>query len=226
MRTLAIGDIHGCLRALDALLNQVRPRQDDLVVTLGDYVDRGHESAAVLERLIDLGKTCRHVALLGNHDLMMLESRGDAEIFRDWFLCGGEQTLQSYEADPHWDLFQDAIPARHWRFLEATCVPFFETDSHFFVHANADPALALPDQPDYMLHWHPLDADGSRCHESGKTMICGHTAQRSGKPLALDHATCIDTWVYGDGWLTCLDVKTGKYWQANQVGATRQAWLE
>jgi serine/threonine protein phosphatase 1 len=54
MRLLAIGDIHGCLTALDALLAAVRPRDDDLLVVLGDYVDRGPESRGVLERLLEL----------------------------------------------------------------------------------------------------------------------------------------------------------------------------
>jgi serine/threonine protein phosphatase 1 len=52
-------------------------------------------------------------------------------------------------------------------------------------------------------------------------MICGHSSQRSGRPLVLDHAICIDTWVYGDGWLTCLDLDAELYWQANQRGETR-----
>jgi hypothetical protein len=52
-------------------------------------------------------------------------------------------------------------------------------------------------------------------------MICGHTAQKSGRPLNLAHAVCIDTFVYGDGWLTCLNVTTGQIWQANQRRQTR-----
>ena len=62
-------------------------------------------------------------------------------------------------------------------------------------------------------------------HRSGKTIICGHTAQHSGEPADVGYAVCIDTWVYGDGWLTCLDVGTGEYWQANQDGETRQDQL-
>jgi len=225
MRTLAIGDIHGCLRALDALLKEVRLQPDDLVVTLGDYVDRGFESAAVLDRLIELQSCCKLVALKGNHDIMMYEARSDPLVFQDWFHCGGRETLLSYQADPHWDLFQDAIPLRHWRFLEDKCVPYHETDSHFFVHANAYPDMPLDEQPDSMLYWEKLDDQEDRRHESGKVMICGHTTQRSGRPLVLEHAVCIDTWVYGDGWLTCLDVAKDAYWQANERGETRMGLL-
>jgi serine/threonine protein phosphatase 1 len=64
-------------------------------------------------------------------------------------------------------------------------------------------------------------------HVSGKVMVCGHTKQNSGVPLNLGHAVCIDTGVYEpDGWLTCLDVRTGQYWQANQRGQTLTSRLE
>jgi serine/threonine protein phosphatase 1 len=56
-------------------------------------------------------------------------------------------------------------------------------------------------------------------------MVCGHTAQKSGLPRDHGHAVCIDTWVYGKGWLTCLDVATGEFWQANQRGQTRAGRL-
>src|SRR5437870_3329448 len=105
MRTLAIGDIHGCLRAFDLLLATVCPEPDDLLVTLGDYVDRGPDSKGVLERLIDLQGRCRLVALMGNHDIMMVQARDDPQAFRNWLECGGKQTLESYGAEPRWDAF-------------------------------------------------------------------------------------------------------------------------
>jgi serine/threonine protein phosphatase 1 len=52
-------------------------------------------------------------------------------------------------------------------------------------------------------------------------MVCGHTEQQSGVPLNVGHAVCLDTWVYGQGWLTCLDVASGQIWQANQRGQRR-----
>jgi serine/threonine protein phosphatase 1 len=56
-------------------------------------------------------------------------------------------------------------------------------------------------------------------------MICGHSAQRSGVPLDLGHAVCIDTCVYGNGWLTCLEVQSGRLWQAKQSGERREGRL-
>jgi serine/threonine protein phosphatase 1 len=225
MRTLAIGDVHGCQRALDALLEEVDPQRDDLVVTLGDYVDRGPQSKGVLDRMLALGAHCQCVHLKGNHDLMMLAAREDLEHFEEWLNCGGKQTLAAYEAAEDWATFSQAIPAQHWRFLEESCVPFHEVDAHFFVHANVYADLPLEEQPDYMLYWEKIDPATWRPHESGKTMICGHSVQRSGRPLELDHAICIDTWVYGDGWLTCLDVELEAYWQANERGEKRMGNL-
>jgi serine/threonine protein phosphatase 1 len=225
MRTLAIGDIHGCLRAFELLLEQVEPQRGDLVVTLGDYVDRGSDSKGVLDRLVALQARSRLVALKGNHDLMMLAGCEDPEHFSEWLSCGGKHTLESYQAKEDWETFDEAIPIEHWRFLQDDCVPYHETDTHFFVHANVVSSLPLAEQPDYMLYWETLEASAWHPHESGKTMICGHSVQRTGRPLVLDRAVCIDTWVYGEGWLTCLDVEMEVYWQANQRGETRMGNL-
>jgi serine/threonine protein phosphatase 1 len=221
MRTLVIGDIHGCLRALDALLEEVAPQPDDLVVTLGDYVDRGPDSKGVLDRMLELGARCRCVNLKGNHDPMMLAAREDLEHFSEWLNSGGRQTLASYRANEDLRTFAEVIPSRHWRFLQVDCVPYHETKMHFYVHANVYSKVPLAEQPDLMLYWETLDAATWRPHESGKTMICGHSVQRSGRPLVLDHAICIDTCVYGNGWLTCLDTQMEAYWQANERGQTR-----
>jgi serine/threonine protein phosphatase 1 len=225
MRTVAIGDIHGCLRALDLLLEQVDLQPGDLVVTLGDYIDRGPDSKGVLDRLIALRGRTRFVALKGNHDVMMLAAREDQEHFDDWLSCGGKQALESYRARNDWGTFAKDIPARHWRFLEDDCVAYHEDNNHFFVHANVHSHLPMAEQPEYMLFWESLDARAWCPHESGKTMICGHTAQRAGRPLLLDRAICIDTWVYGAGWLTCLDLETNVYWQTNQRGESRMGNL-
>ena len=63
-------------------------------------------------------------------------------------------------------------------------------------------------------------------HESGKIVVCGHTSQKSGVPRALPHAVCLDTWVYGNGWLTCYDLGSGRIWQANQRGEACAAYLD
>jgi serine/threonine protein phosphatase 1 len=220
-RTLAIGDIHGCTRALDTLLAAVQPVPGDVVIALGDYVDRGPDSRGVIERLLHLAQTVPLIALRGNHDWMMTEARQNFDVYEDWLGFGGRETLASY--GPKESL--DDVPPLHWQFLDTTLVDYHETDSHFFVHALVHPELELRAQTQSFLHWHKL-LHSHPPHGSGKIMICGHTAQKSGEPLNLGHAVCIDTWVYGLGWLTCLEVETGKIWQANQQGALRLASLK
>jgi serine/threonine protein phosphatase 1 len=219
VRYLAVGDIHGCFRALTALADYVPFSPDDVLITLGDYVDRGPDSYAVLDWLIARLGRGQLVPLRGNHDLMMLSARDSDAAFKEWLHNGGDTTLASYS--PFGDAGRLAdVPDEHWHFLEHETRAWFETDTHFFVHANAYPDLPLEDQPDFMLYWEQVRDQPP--HRSGKVMVCGHTAQKSGLPLDLGHAVCIDTRVYGDGgWLTCLDVATGRFWQANESGETR-----
>ena len=220
-RVLAIGDIHGCLAALQTLDRHLAFGPDDLVIALGDYVDRGPDSKGVIDFLIELRKrTPRLVTLRGNHEVMMLAARTQGlDYFEGWLSAGGEQTLASYKAESLAD-----IPEAHWQFLEST-LSIYETRTHFFVHANVFPHLPLREQPDSVIYWERISTHEPR-HCSGKTMVCGHTPQQSGKPLNLGHTVCIDTWVYGEGWLTCLDVTSGQYWQANQRGEQAEGRLE
>jgi serine/threonine protein phosphatase 1 len=220
-RTLAIGDIHGCTHAFDLLLAAVQPAATDRVIALGDYVDRGPDSRGVIERLIHLARNGQLIALRGNHDWMMTEARHNYEVYEDWLGFGGRETLASY--GPNESLGD--VPAEHWQFLDEKLIDYHEGQTHFFVHALVHPDLELRAQSHSFLHWHKL-LPSHPPHVSGKIMVCGHTAQKSGEPLNLGHGVCIDTWVYGLGWLTCLEVETGKIWQASQrTGELRTAHL-
>jgi serine/threonine protein phosphatase 1 len=223
VRHLAVGDIHGCFKALTTLAAFVPFRPDDSVITLGDYVDRGPDSCAVLDWLIAHARRGKLIALRGNHDLMMLRAREGKDALKQWLEVGGDATLASYSPFGDAGRFAD-VPDAHWQFLEEGTRPWFETQGHFFVHANAYPECPLDEQPDFMLYWEAFNDPPP--HQSGKVMVCGHTPQKSGRPLSIGHAVCIDTWACGRGWLTSLDVATGRYWQANQRGETREDWLD
>ncbi len=223
MRVLAIGDIHGCAEALDALLAAVAPTGDDLVVTLGDYVDRGPRSREVIERLIALHATGRLVALRGNHDQMMLDARTGDPAKLWWLDDYGADTLASYARGGAKGSLDD-VPEAHWDFLEAKCRDWFETDTHFFVHANAYPDIPFDEQPVYMLRWESFGEPAP--HSSGKVMVCGHTSQKSGRPKNVGHAVCIDTFAHGGGWLTCLDASSGRIWQVSEKREVQNAWLD
>jgi len=213
-RHLAIGDIHGCMNALRSLIDFVELRPDDTIVTLGDYVDRGPDTAAVLDFVIELGNSHKLVPLRGNHEIMMLDAREKNSWLGPWLSYGGEATLQSYGGE-----FTD-VPDTHFEFLENALSPYHECETHFFVHANAAPTVALADQSDAALYWQKYKDPDRHC--SGKIMVCGHTPQKSGLPSSNGNSICIDTWACGGGWLSCLDVESGTVWQANESGETRR----
>ena len=193
-RTVAIGDIHGCSAALDAILAAIRPRPDDTIVTLGDYINRGPDSRGVLDRLIDLSRRCRLVPILGNHDQMLLDVHSGKHPI-EWLLdIGGIATLDSYGPGRDYGL----MPVKHIEFLEG-CLDYYETDTHIFVHGNYYPGIPMDEQPVSLLRWESLRDTIPGPHESGKTVIAGHTSQRSGEILDLGHLKCIDTYCYGGG---------------------------
>jgi serine/threonine protein phosphatase 1 len=216
MRTIAIGDIHGCRASLEALVEYAGFAESDTIVTLGDYVDRGPDSKGVIDVILELGKNMEVVSLKGNHEVMMLEARESPQALMSWAVSGvgGEETLQSYGADDF-----STVPDEHWEFLELA-LPFHEIGTHFFVHANAVADLPLEEQPDMTLYWEKFRDPPP--HDNGKVMVCGHTSQHEGRPLNVGHAVCIDTWASGGQWLTAFDVTNGLYWQTNEQGERRK----
>ena len=238
-RILAIGDIHGCYVAFAALLEAVKPGPDDLLVTLGDYIDRGPDAKKVMDRLLQLHDCQPVVSLSGNHEEMVLEWRDqnyDKTLI--WWANGGLATLRSYcrgddswltkmfwksfipsQASEYHDRACGLIPLTHWEFFE-NCRDRYEIGEWIFVHGQLDPHLDLAEQPTHKLHWARFD-ESQKPHISGKKVICGHTPQSEGRPADIGHTVCIDTYLYGGQWLTCMDVRDRKYYQANTLGETR-----
>ena len=226
-RTIAIGDIHGCSQALATLLAAIEPTRDDVIITLGDYVNRGPNSRGVLDQLIQLEHECTMVPLLGNHDQMLfqllLDAReGHSHVLSSWLRMGGDATLVSYGASPSKITTADLkrIPAEHLALLERCC-PYHQTETGIFIHANYDSALPMEDQLFDVLRWVSLRDRMPDPHVSGKTVFAGHSSQKSGEILDAGHLVCIDTYCFGGGWLTALDVHSRELWQANKHGELR-----
>lgn len=213
-RTIAIGDIHGCSTALARLLEAIDPMQDDTIVTLGDYINRGPDSKGVLDLLIDLENRCRLVPILGNHEEMLLGARQGRSDFKFFLSCGGITTLDSYGSTGR----LEQIPREHWAFLER-CRDYFMTGTHFFVHANYKPERLLTAQDNHTLRWLSLRVYVPGPHHSGRIAIVGHTPQP--KILDLGYLKCIDTGCCTGGWLTALEVESGQVWQVNEKGERR-----
>ena len=219
-RTIAIGDIHGCATALDTLLTEIQPTQQDTVIGIGDYVDRGMESARTIDVLINLVSKTKFVPLIGNHELMMYHGLyGEKNDLEYWYQHGGNATVASYGGRT------ENIPQHHLAFL-SHCVRFFETDTHFFVHANYEPNVMLAEQPDEVIFWKHLKVSVPPPHANGKIAVVGHTPQPDGDVLNLGHILGIDTYCYGDQWLSAVDVDSGMIWQANNRGNLRTAKVE
>jgi serine/threonine protein phosphatase 1 len=187
MATYAIGDIHGRLDYLRELTDLRLPlKAGDLLVFIGDYVDRGPDSRGVIEFLIHLSKRQDCIFLRGNHEDMLLrwlgrKALGGAVRDDDWiYEHGGAETLESYGAATKgfWarrKLRRSAslIPAAHVEFLEQTRLTY-EDPQTIYVHAGLNPEKTLEEQS-------PTDLltirEGWIDRESGfgKRVVHGHT---------------------------------------------------
>ncbi len=215
-RTIAIGDIHGCWKALQGILDAIQPQSDDRLIFLGDYVDRGPDSKGVIESLLDLREQCQTVFLLGNHEIMFrCALRGLDPTF--WLLQGGSQTVTSYGG------LLANVPERHRQFLD-DCLPSYETSRELFVHANYLADLPLEEQPEDTLFWEHLSDRLPLPHFSGKHVFCGHSPQLRGNIGHYGYFTCLDTYCFGGRWLSAMDVHSKETWQVSREGHLRQDW--
>jgi serine/threonine protein phosphatase 1 len=172
------------------------------------------ESAEAMEILVQLVAKCRVVPLIGNHEIMMVNAVKTKRDLEFWRANGGIPTIQSYGGNVK------NIPQHHIMFLNH-CVRYFETPSHFFVHASYDPEIPLEEQPGELLFWTHILDDPPGPHVSGKKAIVGHTPQEDFEVRDLGHVAIIDTFCVGGGWLTALDVDSGQCWQTNNFGELR-----
>lgn len=216
-RIIAIGDIHGCSAALQALLSATQPGPDDHLIVMGDVIDYGPDSREVLEQLRALRDRTPFTLLTGNHEELLfavLDQNRDPE---SWTRHGGDRTLASYGVDHPGRLPDEDVAllrAARW---------FHETDTHILVHANYYPNQPMRDTPASALFWDFLDPDRVWPHFSGKTVVVGHTPQTTGEILDLGFVVGIDTDCSRGNWLTALDTVSGHYWQASQSGEVREA---
>lgn len=205
-RLLAIGDIHGCLTQLRTLLDQVAPTVQDQLVFLGDYVDRGPDSAGVIDTLLTLrAQLPRTVFLRGNHEQMLLDvlAGDDPAIF---LLNGGEQTITSYRNRGGWP-----PPETHQDFYHNLTYSF-ETEQFIFVHAGLRPGTPLAKQNPTDLLWIRQTFLGSN-EDWGKTVVFGHTPRET--VLMTKTRIGLDTGCVYGGRLTCCEVLSGHCWQSS-----------
>jgi serine/threonine protein phosphatase 1 len=221
-RIIAIGDVHGCAKALATLIEAIQPTEADTLVFLGDYIDRGPDSRGMIEQVIALAGRCAVVPLLGNHEEMLLAALEGQSELDFWMKFGGTAAVASYGGGRgiRPGGLRGIIPPDHLDFIRG-CRDYYETVGHFFVHAYYDPHLPLHQQKWGGLRWASLPPVPER-HRTGKVAVVGHTPQRNGEVLDLGYLKCIDTFCHGGGWLTALGVEGGRrLWQANEAGELR-----
>ena len=220
IRVYALGDIHGrsdLLKRMFAVIDADMERNSvdqSIEVFLGDYIDRGPESAHVLDLLLDRSLYRETIFLKGNHEAYFLEVLRDPAKLEDWRQFGGLQTLMSYGIQPSInpgaseqnDLIRSLIevmPKDHLTFLEGLR-PSFVCGDFFFVHAGVRPGIPLKEQREADLLWirnEFLDSD----EDFGKFIVHGHTPVR--EPDLRPNRINIDTGAYATGNLTLLTIQ-------------------
>lgn len=232
-RVYAVGDIHGRLDLLNRLLEEItahaarQPQAQNVIVFLGDYIDRGPDSRGVIERLASLTiADWQIVCLRGNHDQVMLDFVADPLLYRAWRNYGAQETLLSYGIRPPlFDRDEDFItaheslarvcPAHHWRFLSSLRHFHVEGD-YVFVHAGLRPGLSLADQvPEDML-WIREEFLSHR-QKFTKMVVHGHTP--SPAPVKSFNRICVDTGAHATNVLSAavLEGETCEFLSATGV---------
>lgn len=216
LRVYAIGDIHGRLDLLEQLQHAIdedvarHPGPDCVEVYLGDYVDRGPQSAAVIDRLMLRQRDRAAVCISGNHEQVMLDALHSQESFSRWLRMGGLETVFSYvrpevglDEAQLWTAWRDAIPQEHVAFLGRLSSHFICGD-YLFVHAGLRPGVPLEGQSREDMMWirrEFLDYAGWLGH----CVVHGHTPMK--EPEVLGNRINIDTGAYATGHLTCLTLE-------------------
>ena len=210
-RIYAVGDIHGCATRLEELHGliaadlQARPIAEPTLLHVGDYVDRGPDSRAVIARLAEGPPIpgLNTVNLTGNHEQMMLKTLGslDQDDIDLWLANGGEETLRSWGLNPFDDpeAWPAAVLPAHVAFMRDMPLTH-RAGGYLFVHAGVRPGVKLDVQGRDDLLWirEPfLSYDG----DLGVVVVHGHTPVSA--PLVRRNRIDIDTGAYLGGDLTC-----------------------
>lgn len=226
-RVYAIGDIHGRLDLLDELLEQIdadhaaRGPAAPTLIFLGDLIDRGPDSAGVVDRLLQLSGDRPDVRfLLGNHEEIFLASlAGDEKALRVFCRVGGRETAISYGIDEaeyerlsYEQLLarlREVVPDGHRRFL-AEFQALITLGDYVFVHAGIRPGVPLAEQNERDLRW-IRDSFLGHGERLEKVVVHGHTIEPEGSSNI--HRIGIDTGAYQTGRLTALGLEGDSQWR-------------
>ncbi len=215
----AIGDLHGRSDLLERMLIRIQedaanhPAEQRTIVYLGDYVDRGHDTRGVIERLIEGPPDgFEQVCLMGNHESWLLDFLDSAHAGAGWFMNGGVATLASYgvlfshggnrmdRLEDARAAFAEALPPEHFSFLDGLGY-LWRAGDYVFVHAGVRPGVPLGDQDPEDMVW-IRDEFLESSADFGAVIVHGHTIRDFPEERA--NRIGIDTGAFATGCLTCL----------------------
>lgn len=230
MKTFVIGDIHGGLKGLVQIINKLSFNKKDKLIFLGDYVDGWSESSAVLDYLITLGEKQYCVFLKGNHDDLLLNYLKTNNYNKEWFLHGGEATIESYKK------VSEKTKVKHISFLSSLENYHIDENNRLFIHAGFTNLKGVAFEffkP--FFYWdrtlwetalsiNPALTTASEYYPNRfklyKEIFIGHTpVTRIGKTTPFQSANVwnVDTGAAFKGPLTILNVDTKEFWQSNPL---------
>ncbi len=205
LRQIVIGDVHGHYDSLLKLFEAIAPIGGDGIYFMGDLIDRGPNSAQVVDFVINNKYHC----LLGNHEQMLLDAVGRGgishQLLQSWLYTGGAATLESY---------QHHIPQEHIDWMLRLPL-YLDLGDVWLVHAGVDPRLPLEEQSEEQFCWIRDEFHQSvQPYFLNKTIVTGHTITFTFPGVEPGKLACgagwldIDTGAYHpkSGWLTALDV--------------------
>lgn len=208
-RQFIIGDIHGCSRTLKKLLFEVlKVSQEDIIYFLGDFIDRGPRSKKVLKQIIRLKNMGFQInSIIGNHEIMLLDSLVDINSLDDWLRVGGRTTLNSFKAS-----HPNQIKEKYIDFIRSL-KNYIEIDDFIIVHGGLDFTLENPLSDSKRMAW-IRNQYIEKEKIGGKRIIVGHTPtslQKIMKSLTQDKIMLDGGCVYFNlerdlGYLVALEV--------------------
>ena len=207
-KIFVVGDIHGCFDKLCALMDKIPiDFNRDLLIFIGDYIDRGSSSIEVVDYLVNLKQRLPETIFLkGNHE-DMLENYLDGSDRFTYLLNGGQRTLDAY-LNHSQNPGGYPVPSEHLEFFNSLNL-YYQTDDYIFVHAGLRKKIPLEKQEKMDLLW-IRDEFIYSDFDFGKRVIFGHTPFR--EPLVQKNKIGIDTGaVYGNK-LTCLELPAIKFY--------------
>lgn len=218
-RTITIGDIHGCIKTFEKMLETIELQKEDRLILLGDYIDRGPDSKAVVDLILALRDDSYDIiTLMGNHEKMLLDSIENEAGLLNWKVNGAQSTLKSFGISK-----TEHLESKYIDFFKALQY-YYLNDDYIFVHAGLNYSDDNPFEDKYSMLWtreKRVDLEKT----DGRKVIVGHTPTQlerikkslDSNLLFLDGGCVYAGWSYGLGFLCAYDTTNKKFFSLESL---------